>query len=71
MRVRAAQLRFLYTLAGSLFMLLVIVKIANFVGSTSYNRVVLTDFTSQGQQLLWIGFFIALAVKTPLVPFHM
>lgn len=70
-RVRAALLLFLYTLAGSLFMLLAIVVIAGHVGTTDFTLVTLTDFTSQGQRLLWLGFFVAFAVKTPLVPFHM
>ncbi len=70
-RVRAALLLFLYTLTGSLFMLLSIVVIADHVGTTDFTLITLTDFTSQGQRLLWLGFFVAFAVKTPLVPFHM
>jgi len=70
-RVRAALLLFLYTLAGSLFMLLAIVVIADHVGTTDFTLVTLSDFSYQGQRLLWLGFFVAFAVKTPLVPFHM
>ena len=70
-RVRAALLLFLYTLAGSLFMLLAIVVIAGHVGTTDFTLVTLSDFSFKGQRLLWLGFFVAFAVKTPLVPFHM
>lgn len=69
-RVRAAFLLFLYTLAGSLFMLLAIVKIASNVGTTDFSLVTLSNYSSQDQRLLWLGFFVAFAVKTPLVPFH-
>jgi len=69
-RIRAALLLFLYTLAGSLFILLAIVVIAGHIGTTDFTLVTLNDFTSQGQRLLWLGFFVAFAVKTPLVPFH-
>ena len=69
-RVRAAILLFLYTLAGSLFMLLSIIVIASHVGTTDFTLITVTNFTFKGQLLLWLGFFIAFAVKTPLVPFH-
>lgn len=71
MRVRAALLLFLYTLAGSLFMLLAIVVIASNLGTTDFTTVSLTDIAPKAQRLLWLAFFIALAVKTPLLPFHM
>ena len=66
----AAFLLFLYTLAGSLFILLAIVKIARNVGTTDFSLVTLSDYSSQDQWLLWLGFFVAFRVKTPLVPFH-
>lgn len=69
-RVRAALLLFLYTLAGSLFILVSIIVIASNLGTTDYILVTLTHFSSNSQHLLWIGFFLAFAVKTPLVPFH-
>lgn len=51
-RVRAALLLFLYTLAGSLFMLLSILVIASHVGTTDFTLVTLTNFSSGGQRLL-------------------
>lgn len=70
-RIRAALLLFLYTLGGSLFMLISIVSIANNLGTSDFTTVRETDIAHKSQNLLWLGFFLALAVKTPLIPFHM
>lgn len=69
-RVRATFLLFLYTLAGSLFMLLAIMVIYYNVGTTDFNVLSLNDFSVGAQKILWFGFFLSFAVKTPLVPFH-
>jgi len=70
-RIRAAFLLFLYTLAGSLFMLLAIMVIYYNVGSTDFTMISLSDISLDSQKLLWLAFFLSFAVKTPLVPFHM
>lgn len=70
-RIRASFLLFLYTLAGSLFMLLAIMVIYYNVGTTDFTVVSLSDLGAGGQKLLWLAFFLSFAVKTPLVPFHM
>lgn len=69
-RVRSALLLFLYTLAGSLFMLLAILALAAYTGTTDLTTLALIDIDPATQRLLWPAFAIALAVKTPLVPFH-
>ena len=69
-RIRAAQLLFLYTLAGSLFILLSILNIAYHLNTTDFSLVTFTYFTPEHEHLIWIGFFIAFAVKTPIIPFH-
>jgi NADH-ubiquinone oxidoreductase chain 4 len=66
-RFRSAFLFFLYTLAGSLPMLLSILLIFNFVGSTDFQLI--PNISLEYQKILFIGFFIAFAVKTPLYPF--
>jgi len=68
-RFRSSFLLFLYTLAGSLPMLLSILLIYNYIGSTDFQLISLTEISLESQKLLWIGFFIAFAVKTPLYPF--
>jgi len=68
-RFRSAFLLFLYTLAGSLPMLLCILIILSYIGSTDFQIISLSDISLEGQKLLWLGFFVAFAVKTPLYPF--
>jgi len=68
-RIRSALLLFLYTLAGSLFMLLAILQIYNYVGSTDFQLISLSEISLDSQKYLWIAFFLAFAVKTPLWPF--
>jgi NADH-ubiquinone oxidoreductase chain 4 len=68
-RFRSAFLLFLYTLAGSLPMLLCILVIYSYVGSTDFQLISLYEINLDSQKLLWLGFFLAFAVKTPLYPF--
>ena len=72
-RVRAAFLLFLYTLFGSLFMLLSFLAIYYHVGSTDFQVISLTEISLDGplgQKLIWLGIFLSMAIKTPLLPFH-
>jgi len=68
-RFRSAYLLFLYTLAGSLPMLLAILAIYNHLGSTDFSLLSLYEINLDSQKLLWLGFFLAFSVKTPLYPF--
>jgi NADH-ubiquinone oxidoreductase chain 4 len=68
-RFRSAFLLFLYTLAGSLPMLLCILVIYSYIGSTDFQVISLYEISLESQKLLWLGFFLAFAVKTPLYPF--
>ena len=68
-RFRSAFLFFLYTLAGSLPMLLCIIVINSFLGSTDFNLISLSEISLEYQKILFLGFFLAFAVKTPLYPF--
>jgi len=67
-RIRSALLLFLYTLTGSLFMLLAILQIYSYVGSTDFQIISLSNINLDNQKILWLGFFLAFAVKTPLWP---
>jgi NADH-ubiquinone oxidoreductase chain 4 len=66
-RLRSAFLFFLYTLSGSLPMLLSILLIYSYLGTTDFNLISEIDFDIQ--KILFLGFFIAFAVKTPMTPF--
>jgi len=68
-RFRSAFLLFLYTLAGSLPMLLCILVIYSYIGSTDFQLISLCEISLESQKILWLGFFLAFAVKTPLYPF--
>lgn len=68
--MRAAYLLFLYTLFGSLFMLLAFLVIYYNVGSTDFNVVSLSEINTDSQRLLWLAIFISIAIKTPVIPFN-
>lgn len=69
-KIRAAFLLFLYTLAGSLFMLLAILTIYQNVGSTDLTLISMLEINLDSQKWLWLAFFLSFAVKTPLWPLH-
>ena len=68
-RDRSANLLFLYTLFGSLFMALAIVQLYSYTYTTDFQLLSLCDISLEGQILLWLAFFLAFAIKTPLWPF--
>lgn len=68
--IRAAYKMFLYTLAGSLPMLVGILLIYFQCGSTDWSILSTTYFSPTRQLILWSLFFLSFAVKAPLVPFH-
>ena len=68
-RIRSAFLFFLYTLTGSLFMLLAILQIYSNLGSTDFILISLSEISLDSQKVLWLAFFLAFAIKTPLWPF--
>ncbi len=62
---------FIYTQAGSLFQLLSILTIYIETGTTDYQILLTLPIASESFQIwLWLGFFIAFAVKTPMWPVH-
>nr|AMN87281.1 NADH dehydrogenase subunit 4 [Pyropia endiviifolia] len=69
-KIRAAYQFFIYTLAGSLLMLLAILVIYFQHGTTDIQILWNVNFDVQTQILLWLAFFASLAVKIPMVPFH-
>ncbi|GJP40424.1 hypothetical protein CLOM_g100, partial [Closterium sp. NIES-68] len=69
-KIQAAYQFFLYTLFGSLFMLLAILLIFFQTGTTDLQILLTTEFSERRQILLWIAFFASFAVKVPMVPVH-
>lgn len=66
-RVRACFYLFLYTLLGSLFLLLSIVTMSSIMGTTDFDALYKTNFQYFSQLFLFFGIFIAFAVKTPTI----
>lgn len=61
---------FLFTLLGSLLMLLGILAIVGDLGNTDITKALNHRFTGPMQVALWLAFFASFAVKIPMVPFH-
>nr|YP_010038670.1 NADH-ubiquinone oxidoreductase subunit 4 [Aspergillus cristatus]QOY44621.1 NADH-ubiquinone oxidoreductase subunit 4 [Aspergillus cristatus] len=66
-KVRASFYFFLYTLFGSLFMLLSIVAMSSIMGTTDFDALSKSNFNYVTQLFLFYGIFIAFAVKTPVI----
>nr|YP_009268530.1 NADH dehydrogenase subunit 4 [Beauveria malawiensis]AMD61759.1 NADH dehydrogenase subunit 4 [Beauveria malawiensis] len=66
-KVNASYYLFLYTLWGSLFLLLSILSISSIMGSTDFDTLFKLNFEYTTQVFLFIGIFIAFAVKTPTI----
>ncbi len=69
-RVYAAFKFFLYTLLGSLLMLLAIMAMYWYAKTTDIAVLLHTQFPAGMQKWLWLGFFASFAVKTPMWPVH-
>nr|QNM39560.1 NADH dehydrogenase subunit 4 [Gelidiella fanii] len=69
-KIRAAFQLFLYTLIGSLLMLLGILCIYFQAGTTDIQLLWQVEFSEFRQLLLWLAFFSSFAIKIPMVPFH-
>ncbi|MEE4208270.1 MAG: NADH-quinone oxidoreductase subunit M, partial [Parvularcula sp.] len=69
-RVYAAFKFFLYTLFGSLLMLIALIYIFLSVGTTDIPTLLQFDFPAGVQTWLWLAFFASFAVKMPMWPVH-
>ena len=66
-KVNASYYIFLYTLWGSLFLLLSILSTSSTMGSTDFDTLFKLNFEFNTQKVLFVGIFIAFAVKTPTI----
>jgi NADH-quinone oxidoreductase subunit M len=69
-RVYSAFKFFLYTLLGSVLMLIAIISIYWITGTTDVEKLYEIGIDSNYQNLLWLAFFSSFAVKTPMWPVH-
>ena len=69
-RIYASYKFFLYTLLGSVVMLIAMLWMINDAGTTYIPTLMQYDFPVQAQTFLWLAFFASFAVKMPMWPLH-
>lgn len=69
-RIYASYKFFLYTLLGSLLMLIAMMYMSITAGTTSIPELMAYDFPPHVQTWLWLAFFASFAVKMPMWPVH-
>jgi len=69
-RVYSAFKFFLYTLLGSVLMLVAIISIFWITGTTDITEIYRIKIPKEFQNLLWLAFFSSFAVKMPMWPVH-
>ena len=69
-RKKAVVKFFIYTLAGSLFMLVAFVYMYQQAGSLLLEDLYKLNLTATEQLWIFLAFFLAYAIKIPLIPFH-
>jgi NADH-quinone oxidoreductase subunit M len=69
-RIYASYKFFLYTLLGSLLMLVAMLWMANVAGTSDIPTLMAYDFDPRAQTWLFLAFFASFAVKMPMWPVH-
>ena len=69
-RKKAVVKFFIYTFAGSLFMLVSFIYLYQKAGSFLIEDLYKIDLSQTEQIWIFLGFFLAYAIKIPIIPFH-
>ena len=69
-RKKAVVKFFIYTLAGSLFMLVAFIYLYQKAGSLLIEDLYALNLSQREQLWIFLAFFLAYAIKIPLIPFH-
>ena len=69
-RVYSAFKFFLFTLLGSVLLLVAVISIYWITGTTDMTQLLEIKIPKEYQYLLWLAFFSSFAVKLPMWPFH-
>ncbi|MCW1403346.1 NADH-quinone oxidoreductase subunit M [Novosphingobium sp. MW5] len=69
-RIYASYKFFLYTLLGSVLMLIAMMWMVNEAGTTDIPTLMEYNFAPEAQTWLWLAFFASFAVKMPMWPVH-
>jgi proton-translocating NADH-quinone oxidoreductase chain M len=69
-KIHAAYQFFLYTLLGSVLMLVAVFIIYLNTGTFNFEMLFECHFSKHSQLFLWIAFFLSFSIKIPMVPVH-
>ena len=69
-RIKASYKFFLYTLLGSVLMLIAMLYMAGTAHTTSIPALMAYDFPAEAQNWLFLAFLASFAVKLPMWPVH-
>lgn len=69
-KIYAGYQFFLYTLFGSIFVLLCFISIYSNKGSSSFDFYLNSNFFTNRQSIFWVLMFFGFAVKVPVMPVH-
>lgn len=69
-RIKAGIYLFMYTLLGSVFMLLGILIVYMETGGTEYEVIYYRGISERKEKVLWLLFMIGFMVKIPMIPVH-
>lgn len=69
-KLHAAFQFFIYTMFGSVFMLISFFIIYWHLGTTNYEVLLFSEFSKIYQKFLWFAIFFSFALKIPMIPFH-
>ena len=70
-KIRASFMFFLFTLFGSITMFISLFIIYYQTGSTDFRIISITEYTVFQERIFWLAFFLAFAVKVPMLPIHL
>lgn len=69
-KIYASYQFFVYTLVGSVFVLLAMLTVFLSKGSSSFDIFAHSFFFEERQFILWLFLFFGFSLKVPIVPFH-
>ena len=70
-KMSAALGLLIYTILGSLFLLTANILLYIETGTSDYQILANVELLPNIQYYLWLGYFLSLSVKVPMIPFHL
>lgn len=66
----AAYELLIYTLLGSLLLIIAIILLYMEIGTTNYMLILIIPMSITRQSIIWLAFMISFAIKIPMIPVH-